>query len=207
VTVPRDVVSDALALIKPRPEQEAACGDIIERRLRVLRKAHRSQAAIPSPGKLKKQLGDVGDAMKQTQRALRQLSDSSLALVFRTRGDTLLFLKRLDRAIHTTQLNHDTLAVPRGRRYHWDNVKALTARLAAELLRAFSAKHLTKTTPTKETGPGEFYRLASLLYEGITGEADVDLSQYCRDVLDKANEPAGGRIEPNVMVKIPLAKR
>lgn len=148
-----DIVDRALRRIKPRPEQKDACIAVIKKRVELLRETHLSLKAIPSSGKLKEELADIGNALERMQDILSRCSETSRDLVFR--GDVPVFLNMLNRAIDSAQRDHDRLVVPRRGRFRWDNVKALTAGLAHELLITFSAK-----PPTRTEG-GAFYRLAS----------------------------------------------
>jgi hypothetical protein len=193
---PRDIVGDALELIKPQREQKAACAATITERVALLRRVHLDLGAIPSPGELKKELEEIGNDLQTIRAAFRKYTEACRNLIFY--NDAVkreAFLDQLDHLIVSAQWHHAALVVPPGS-HRWDNVKALAGRFAKELLTTFSASPLTRARS------GAFYRLATLLYEGITGEV-VSLEQYCRDVLDKADEPGGGRIEPSIVVRIP----
>jgi hypothetical protein len=193
------LLAKALALISPWPEQKDACAAMITKRVALLRDAYDHLETILPPGKLKKELGKIARDLKMTRRLLRQCSETGRAMAFGE--DAPAILDMLDRAIDSAQFHHDALVVPPPSRYKWDDIKALTARLTIELLRTFGS-----TTPTKTTD-GNCYALASLLYERISGAGDANLEQYCRDALDHANEPGGGRIEPSIVAKVPFAGR
>ena len=102
--------------------------------------------------------------------------------------------------IDSAEFYRNALVVRRGA-HRWDNIKALSARLAAELLRTYSASRPTKTVD------GAYFHIASLVYEGVTGKSGVDLSQYCRDHLASAGKPGGGRIESSIVVRMPFVGR
>jgi hypothetical protein len=188
-----DIIERALSLIKPKPEQRAACATAIGQRDELLRRIHLVLGAIPSPGDLKKRLKKIGGDLRRTRRLLDEPSGCVAAVV----GPD--FLGEFDRLIDSAQFYHDAIAVRHGSR-RWDNVKAIAARYANELLRSFGS------APPTKTPDGPFYNLASLLYEGATAKVGVDLEQYCRDVLDNVNELGGSRIEPSIVVRVPLAE-
>jgi hypothetical protein len=193
MTLPPDIIDRALALIKPKPEHKAACVTAIRQRVEWLSRVHLDLGAIPSARDLKKRLKKIGDDLRRTKRLVEQ--SSCVAAVVGT-----AFLGDFDRLIDSAQFYHDAIVVRRGSP-RWDNVKAIAARYANELLRSFGS-----ALPTK-TPDGPFYNLASLLCEGATAKVGVDLEQYCRDVLDNVNELGGGRIEPSIVVRVPLAER
>jgi hypothetical protein len=207
---PDAALDRALWLIKPKPEQQTACVAMIKERVGVLRRAYLAQSAAPSPGDLKKQLKNIAADLNHT-RQLLEPSTYAPALLWRTAlGDAdradksghaknlpaKAFLGDLDRLIAAAEFLHGALVVRPGAR-RWDNIKAVTARLAAKLLTTFSAE------PIAASRGGAFYRLATVLHEAVTGENGVSLEQYCRDVLDSSD---GGRIEPNLMVRVPLER-
>jgi hypothetical protein len=210
MTLKRAIIDRALKLIAPKPEQKETCVAMIEEHVAVLGRAYLAQGAGPSPGKLKKQFKDIAADLRRIKQSLES-STYAPALLWKTAcGDAdsadesgqaknlpaKAFLGELDRLIAAAEFLHGAIVVRPGAR-RWDNVKAVTASLAAKLLTTFSARPLL----TASRG-GAFYRLATLLYEAVTGEV-VSLEQYCRDVLDKADEPGGGRIEPSIVVRIP----
>jgi hypothetical protein len=213
MTLPPDIIERALRLIKPKPEQKAACAMITER-VALLRRVHLELSAIPSPGELKEQFKDIAADLRRIKQLLEP-STHAPALLWKTAfghadsadDETGLpknlpakaFLDELDWLIETAEFLHGAIGVRPGS-HRWDNVKAVTAKLAAKLLMAFGAGPLTKTRG------GAYYRLATLLYKGVTG-TDVEvgaMEQYCRDVLDKADERGGGRIEPSLVVQAPF---
>jgi hypothetical protein len=67
---------------------------------------------------------------------------------------------------------------------HLRGAKHAAAKYAYPILVAYS-----KSRPTK-TAEGPFYRLASAIYEGATGE-EVDLTYYCRKEWDRREEALG----------------
>jgi hypothetical protein len=181
----------ALALIRPKPEQKAACAAMITERVALLRRVHLELSAIPSPGDLKKELEEIGKDLQTIRAAFRKYTKTCTALIFdKDAARREAFLGQLDHLIVSAQWHHGVLAVPPGGP-RWDNMQALVAKLAKELLTTFGAGPLTKTRG------GAFYLLAGLLYRAITGEV-ASLEQYCRDVLDN---PVGGRIEPSIRTR------
>jgi hypothetical protein len=190
-------LSGALQLIDPRPEQWDACAATITQRIKLLRDAHHFLEEIPSPGHLKKELKAIGRDLKRTRAALQKYSAISKAMIFeKDEAKQKAFLGDLDWLIVSAQFYHDALVVRHGRR-PWDNIKAVTAKFAFELLTTFGAKEPTKTAARDG---GVFLRLAALLYKGITGK-NADLGRYCGDALDHAGD---GRIEPNIVVRVPF---
>jgi hypothetical protein len=191
-----DIVVRALVLISPNPAPQALCATTISVRVDLLRQTHQDLSAIPSPGDLKKGLETVGRDLERTRQSLQSVA----SVVFeKDVARQQRFFDELDWLIDSALFHHAALGVPRGSR-RWDNMKALAARFAAELLRTYSASPPTKTID------GVYFQLAALIYEGVTGAVGIDLSQYCRDVIDSADEPGGGRLEPSIVVRAPFAE-
>lgn len=194
-----DIVDRALTLIKPNAALADSCATTIRSRIDLLRQAHINLSTIPSPGKLKNDLKKIRDDLNRTRRNLQ--STIACAVVFEKDGERQkAFFDELDRLIDSAEFYRNALVIPPGSR-RWDNLKALAARFAAELLKRYSVNAPTKTPN------GVYFSLASMIYEGVTGKDNVDLSQYCRDHLDSADQPGGGRIEPGIVVRMPFAKR
>jgi hypothetical protein len=80
-----DIVGDALALIKPKPEQEAACATTIRGRIALLRKVSAILGASPSPRDLRNDLGEISDHLKRTKQLLER-SKYAGGLLWKTRG-------------------------------------------------------------------------------------------------------------------------
>jgi hypothetical protein len=188
VTAPADApihVKRALTLIGPASEQEAACAAAIAAHIRLLHLLWEKTSAIPTPGVLRKELKEIVRDLNRTKRVFTKYSKAANAIIFwNDSAKQQTFFDDIGRCIEAAQFHHDNLVFrPGGHR--WDNVKAIAAKYAKELL-SFSPK-----PPTQSHG-GAFYKLAALLYKAATGE-DADLEHYCREL---------GRIEPNVVVKI-----
>jgi hypothetical protein len=190
-TSDEDIVHRALRLIKPKPEQRTLCAAAIKKRIERLQRHRALIIEPPSPGDAKKQFAEIGRDLQRAREVFANKSYSELCKSMLW-GDLDLekqktFLVQLDQLVHAARRHHDTLVIPHGRRPR-DGVKAAAVGHADELLRLFSDK-----CPTKTVG-GPFYRLASLLYMGATGEEDVSLARYCRRRLDSAN-----RVDPNII--------
>jgi hypothetical protein len=190
-------LTDALALIGPTPERKNACAAMITERVALLHKVHQYLEALPSPGNLKEELKGIGEGLERIKTALEQHSEFATALIFwkdsvRQKG----FLAELDELIDSTKFHRDAIVVQHGRQ-PWDNLKALTAKFAFELLHTFGTK---KPTKTAAKDGGAFFGLANLLFKMVTGKK-ADLKQYCCDVLDHAGD---SRIEPGVVARVPF---
>jgi hypothetical protein len=189
-------LAGALLLINPRPEQKDACAAKITPRIELLRGVHRDLKALPSPGNQKIELEGIGRDLERIRIALGQYSESTTDLIFgKDAVKKKVFLAELDALIDSAKLYRDAVVVRHGRQ-PWDNIKAVTAKFAFELLTTFSAK---KPTKTAIKDGGAFLGLARLLYEGVTGMKNADLGRYCRDVRDHAGDV---RIEPELVVQM-----
>jgi hypothetical protein len=187
-----DVIERALELIKPKPEQRAACAGDVKDRVQMLMFLHRTCRNVPSPGTLRNEFNEIADFLKNFRRGFNKFSAISRAMIFwKDPKREEAFFKELDQRINAAQLNHDWLIVPPGG-HRWNDTAAMAAKYAEELLRQFSAK-----PPTKTKG-GAFYQLASLLYEAATGKKNVALEQYCRVQLDDPD-----RFGPGIRLRIP----
>ena len=143
-----DVVVYATELIEPPHEQEARCHDIIEQRLEMLRDVHRRQAAISSPGELKKQLQNIDRDLRRMRRSLERWPSATDVVFDQDAIKKQPFFDQIDLLINSTKFYGQAIAsAPGGHR--WNNMKALSARLAYELLITFGIK------PTK-TAEGTF---------------------------------------------------
>jgi len=180
----------ALELISPNPEQRDLCATAIDARIQMLRGLARDIGSIPSPGDLKGELKEIVRDLKRTKRNFTKYSEVAKAATFWKDPERQeAFLTALNQGIEAAQFHHDALVIPPGSR-QFDNVKAMAASYAAELLRCYSAEPLTPT--------GRICReLAELLYKEATGKA-ANLEPYCR-------QP--GRIEPRPLFRVPFAKR
>jgi hypothetical protein len=189
-TSDEDIVHRALRLIKPKPEQRALCAAAIKQRIERLQRHRAVIIEPPSPGDAKKQFAEIGRDLQRAREIFANKNYSELCKSMLW-GDHLkkqkTFLVLLDQLIHAARHFHDTLVIPPGRPPR-DGVKAAAVGHADELLRLFSNKCPTKTLR------GPFYRLASLLYMGATGEEDVSLARHCRGHLDNPN-----RVDPNII--------
>jgi hypothetical protein len=146
---------------------------------------------LPKPGVLRQELKEIIRDLNRTKQAFTKYSKAAKAMIFwNDSTKQQAFFDAIDRCVESAQFHHDSLVVPPGG-HQWDNVKAIAAQYANDLLLSFSAKSPTKTSD------GAFYQLAALLYKAATGE-NADLEQYCRQL---------GRIEPNVVVRISPAER
>jgi hypothetical protein len=186
------VVERALRLI--RPKSERSCVVAIRERVSLLRRVAEELNRCPSPGDLKKELKTLEKDMKRARTAMRLCSMPCRSMVFfKDAKREAAFFQELDQLVESAKFHQDALVVRRGSR-KWDNVKALAAKYAYDLLRSFSDRPLTKASG------GPFYRLASVLYEAASGKKS-NLEQYCRQILDGVD-----RFEPAVIVRIPFAK-
>ena len=196
MTAPADApihVKRALTLIGPASEQEAACAAAIAAHIRLLHLLWEKTSAIPTPGVLRKELKEIVRDLNRIKRAFSKYSKTATAIIFENdSARQQAFFDEIDRCSKEAQfLHHEDLVVPRGG-HQWNNVKAIAAKYAKELLLSLSAK------PPTKSGDGAFYGLAALLYKAATGKA-ANLEQYCRQV-------ERGRIEPSVVVKRTLKR-
>jgi hypothetical protein len=190
-------LAGALLLINPQPEQRDVCAATITQRIEPFRDAYQRLEAIPSPGDLKRELADIGRDLERIRTALGQYSVFATAMIFWKDADKQkAFFAELEALIDAAKFHHDAIVVRAGGR-PWDNIKALMAKFALELLTTFGAE---KPTKTAARDGGAFLELASLLYKGVTGKK-ADLGRYCRDLLDHAGD---GRIEPGIVVRVPF---
>jgi hypothetical protein len=170
--VPQHVVERALALIEPKPDQREACAEEVCTHVALLHMVVTDLANAPQPPAMKAVVHDkIEPVLRKLQAALAKHPTHSHAFAV-----DLLFLAQLDRLIDAAKFVPQALVAPKPSRYKWDDAKGVAAKYADTLLRRFSAQR-----PTKYPG-GAFYALASVLYEGATGERDVDLEKYCRQL-------------------------
>jgi hypothetical protein len=182
-------VKRALTLIGPASEQEAACAAAIDARIRLLHLVWEEISKIPTPGVLRIELEEIVRDLNRIRRNFtKHYSKTAKAMIFENdSARQQAFSDEIDRCIKEAQFLITTDLIVRRGGHRWNNVKAIAAKYAKELLLSFSAKPPTKSRD------GAFYELAALLYKAATGEG-ADLEQYCRQV-------ELGRIEPNVVVK------
>jgi hypothetical protein len=193
---PRLDLAEALALINPTLEQKDACAATITLRIKLLRGVHRDLKKLPSPGEQKIELEGIGRDLEGIRTAMGQYSEFTTDLIFgKDAVKKKVFLDELEALIDSAKSYHDAIVIRHGRQ-PWDNVKAVTAKFAFELLTTFSAK---KPTKTAAKDGGAFLGLASLLYECVTGMKKADLGRYCRNVLDNAGDV---RIEPELVMRM-----
>jgi hypothetical protein len=184
------MIPDALALIRPTPEQHNACVAAVGVRINILRAAARDADATPSPSNLKKEFKKIADDLKRAKATFTRCSAVARAATFWKNPDQQkVFLAALDQAVDAARFHHDALVIPPGGPV-FDNVRAVAVTCAAELLRLYSAESLLPTSRICR-------ELAQLLYKEATGKA-ANLQQYCREI---------GRIEPQHLFKIPPAKQ
>jgi hypothetical protein len=185
-------VKRALKLIGPASEQEAACAAAIDARIQLLHLVWEAIRRLPTPGTLRKELKEIVHDLNRTKRTFKKYSKVAKAIIFQNdSARQQAFFDDIDRCIEEAQFLITTGLIVRRGGHRWNNVKAIAAKYAQELLLSFSAK------PPTKSGGGAFYELAALLYKAVTGE-DAGLEQYCRQL---------GRIEPSVVVRFPPAKR
>jgi hypothetical protein len=180
-------VKRALTLIGPASEQKAACAAAIDARIRLLHLVWEEISKIPTPGMLRTELREIVRDLNRIKRAFsKKYSKVAKAMIFENdSARQQAFFDDIDHCIEEAQFHHDNLVFRPGG-HQWDNVKAIAAKYAKELLLSFSPK-----PPTQYSG-GAFYELAALLYKAATGET-ADLEHYCREL---------GRIEPNIVVRM-----
>jgi hypothetical protein len=193
-----DVVDRALALIRPRSKQRAACVADIRTSVEMLRPI--VAMTPPSPGVLKAELRDIHTQLLKTRKVLQP--SWARALIFSANPSQIppadpetgapatrpLFLDQLDQLIDAAEFSRDALRVPRGSK-PWDVGKAEATRQARTLLATHGPAKPQRGVPDK---------LASLLYEAATGETGVNLRQYRR---------AGDRTEPGIVMRVAPRKR
>ena len=185
-------VKRALTLIGPASEQEAACAAAIDACIRLLHLVWEEIRTLPTPGVLRKELKEIVRDLNRIKQAFSKYSKTAKAIIFRNDpAKQQAFFDDIDRCIKEAQSLIATDLIVRRGGHRWNNVKAIAAKYAKELLLSFSPKRPTKSSS------GAFYELAALLYKAATGKG-ADLEHYCREL---------GRIEPNIVVRFSPAKR
>lgn len=138
--------------------------------------------AMPSPGELRKQLDQFVKAAGWMLDAMKGLHDMNKMAVFQEpstdpgspRHDA--FVAQLERVGRNAAVLRNSTLVKPGSKV-WDDTKGQSARFARDLIKEFGCDG----RPPPLTIGGPYFTLASILYEGGTGKADEDLSQYCRN--------------------------
>jgi hypothetical protein len=198
------IIKRALMLIGPESARWTDCATAVNERIRLLCLVWEELRTLPTPGVLREELKEIVRDLNRTKRAFAKYSRVARAVIFEddmeriaktvNRRRTVLihsarqqaFFDTIEHWVEKAKFHHDSLKIPPGG-HQWDNVKAIAAKYAKELLLSFSPK-----PPTLSYG-GAFYKLAAHLYKAATGE-DAELEQYCRQV-------DLGRIEPSVVVR------
>ncbi len=193
--VPQGVVDRALALIEPKADQRDACALQVRTHVALLRTVAAESANAPQPHVMKEVIDQkIEPALRRLQIHLdpkRPAPSHAFAvdLLFRMSGvEQRAFVAAIKRLIDAADSSRKALVVPKPSRFKWDDVKALAAKYADTLVRAFGAR-----PPTKYAG-GRFYALAALLYEAATGRQEDagHFAQYCRQL---------GRIRGGIILK------
>jgi hypothetical protein len=194
-----DVVKRALTMIQPAAETADACVADIRKAVEML---HQLVAMRPPPpGTLKDELQDIHTQLVKTKEVLRRSRVARALVFFATFPSQIppadlntgspatrpLFLDLLDQLIDAAEFSRDSLVVPPGSK-PWDIVKAQSVR---------QAKRLLAHGPDKPKR-GVADKLASLLYEAVTGETGVNLRQYRR---------AGDQAKPSIVMRVAPRKR
>jgi hypothetical protein len=206
-----NVVDRALALIRPQPKQRAACIADIGKVVEMLRKVAAWKSPpppgtlkdeSPPPGVLKGKLQDIHAQLVETRKLMRGSPQASALIFSATFPSQIppadpktgfpatrpLFLDLLDGLIDAAEFSRDSLVVPRGSK-PWDIVKAQAV---------FQAKTLLAAHGPAKPKRGVADKLASLLYEAITGETGVNLRQYRR---------SGDRANPGIVMRVQKLSR
>jgi hypothetical protein len=161
------LIDRALDEIQPAADQREACRQKIATCMGLLQDLHAQMKGLPSPAKLRESYDRVAQAAERTINAMRELHPMQ-------RRHLEDFLAQLEAGAKRAKNFAAATVVPSGSQV-WNDVKGVAALFARDILKEHGR------IPTCTEG-GAFYALACILYEGATGKAEQDLSQYCRNV-------------------------
>jgi hypothetical protein len=169
-----NIVDRALEVLKPEPDREGACRATIETDLQLLKKIVQDPDPVSS-GKLKELLTAVVQALSDVERKIKALPSNFRSKIFSGLGHTApidpkAYIAETQATKQAAALLCDHLLVGAGSPPR-NPVKQLTALFAQNLLREYSSK------PRTLTPSGPYLTLASILYEGVTGEQEADLKR------------------------------
>ena len=186
-----EIVGRAVELVAPTSSNDLTCRIEVAKWIRTLRAFHGSfphGKAWTSLGRRRQELTATSAALNRVMKVLNNLSRELAFALFdvnakSANNDFLNFLTSMARkaalglrAVEALRaMGKEKGAPPR------DYTKLNAARAAYDLLKQFSSRK-----PTKTAG-GDFYELATILYEGGTGTADASLELDCRRILETAD--------------------
>jgi hypothetical protein len=193
-----EILTEAVKLINPRKDNVEAFRAQLKVRIDMARQIHEETANMPPPGEMKARAEAYLTALhaaKKRARAFHGPPAHSTSQIYPWDN----FLAELDREIMWVEPTATGLVVPHGSQQR-DTVADLAAFMARDLIDPDPYRHPEnrgKDLPAidcpwrqraKLTDGGPWLKLATLIYEGATGEYNRDMMKYCREV-DEPRKP------------------
>jgi hypothetical protein len=185
-----EILADAVKLINPPKDSVEAFRAQLKARIDVARRYHQETANMPPPGEMKDRAKAYLTALLAAKKRARSFHGPAHSTRIYPWDN---FLAELDREIMWVEPTATGLVVPHGSQQR-DTVADLAAFMARDLIDPDPYRHPEnrgKDLPAIDcpwrqrptlTDSGPWLKLATLIYEGATGEYNCDMMKACREV-------------------------
>jgi hypothetical protein len=176
-----DLLEQLVEQIRPRPDCKAACREKARKYIAGIRSIRQFADPVSSTA-IRAEVEKFRRALQKVRDMAPELSPAARALLFITNDEYEFFFKVWGDVI---DWGCSASLIPVRK-------QAPSKRLSKMAAAGFARKLMENYSdyPPRLTKGGAFFGVASLLFEGATGEQNADLTDYCRSSHKLAHSPA-----------------